>query len=142
MKKVIILLIATLLISCQTEFGKFDEDKDFIYGICYDYETDENGYYIITFERQLKLNNNELRVRSELAEKSKNTKYHNYFYTLMKMKYDFANDRSCLVSYTDYDVDDKVIDSFTAPRDHFEEVKATELYYVAAKQLVYDSKNK
>jgi hypothetical protein len=28
MKKVITLLIATLLISCQTELGKFDEDKD------------------------------------------------------------------------------------------------------------------
>ena len=142
MKKAIILLIASLLISCQTKFGKFDEDKSFIYGICYDYETDENGYYIITFERQLKLNNNEYRIRSELAGKKRNPKYHNYFYTLMKMKYDFANDRSCMVSYTDYDVDDKVIDSFTAPKEYFIEVKATELYYVAAKQLVYDSKNK
>lgn len=142
MKKAIILLVATLLVSCQTEFGKFDEDRDFIYGICYDYETDENGYYIITFERQLKLNNNVFRIRNELAEKSKDTKYRNYLYTLTKMKYDFATDRACLISYTDYDGDDNVIYSFTAPKDHFEEVKATNLYYVAAKQLVYDSRIK
>ena len=92
MKKVIILLIATLLISCQTEFGKFDEDKDFIYGICYDYETDENGYFGYTFRELWEMfNQNKLifMFRKDSAESSvpEATDYKTRLFMVFRMEY-------------------------------------------------------
>lgn len=139
-KNVIYLLLSLLFVACEkkAEFWKFDEDTDFAYGICSDYEKDSAGYYVFQYKRQLKQKNCD-RIRRELVEESKNESYKNYSYTLMKQKYDFGQDKYSLMTYADYDVYDNMLDSYTASKSTFIETKATHINYIAAKELVlYD----
>ena len=141
MKRIIIFILLILLVAAcekKTEFGKFDEDADFAYGVCLDYKKDNAGYYVFQYKRQLKQRNCG-KIRKELVEKSNNERYKIYSYTLIKLKYDFKSDKYSLISYVDYDVYDNVIDSLKVPKSMFKETKATHINYIAAKELVlYD----
>ena len=141
MKKIKIYILFVLLVAAcdkKAEYGKFDEDADFAYGICLDYKRDNAGYYIFQYKRQLKQRNCDI-IRKKLVEKSNNERYKNYSYTLKKLKFDFKSDKYSLISYIDYDVYDNAIDSFKAPKSLFLETKATHIDYIAAKELVlYD----
>jgi len=106
MKKIKIYILFVLLVAAcdkKAEYGKFDEDADFAYGICLDYKRDNAGYYIFQYKRQLKQRNCDI-IRKKLVEKSNNERYKNYSYTLKKLKFDFKSDKYSLISYIDYDV--------------------------------------